>query len=54
MNEKLLEGRYFCMIYQRTDIAAAGKFGFHTMRTAARFEINGERIENLELIELEK
>lgn len=21
MNEKLLEGRYFCMIYQRTDIA---------------------------------
>ena len=33
---------------------AAGKFGFHTVRTAARFEINGERIENLELIELEK
>lgn len=31
---------------------AAGKFGFHTVRTAARFEINGERIENLELIEL--
>ena len=33
---------------------AARKFGFHTVRTAARFEINGERIENLELIELEK
>ncbi|WP_303179835.1 metallophosphoesterase [uncultured Butyricimonas sp.] len=33
---------------------AAGKFGFHTVRTAVRFEINGERIENLELIELEK
>lgn len=33
---------------------AAGKFGFHQVRTAVRFEINGERIENLELIELEK
>lgn len=33
---------------------AAGKFGFHQVRTAVRFGINGERIEDLELIELEK
>ena len=37
-----------------TNPGEAGKFGFHSVRTAARFEINGERIENLELIELEK
>lgn len=33
---------------------AAGKYGFHTVRTAIRFDINGDRVENLELIELEK
>ena len=31
---------------------AAGKQGWHQMRTAMRFEINGDRIENLEVIEL--
>ena len=31
---------------------AAGKSGFHKMRTIVRFEINGKRIENLEVIEL--
>lgn len=31
---------------------AAGKHGWHKMRTMLRFEINGEKIENLEIIEL--
>ncbi len=31
---------------------AAGKSGFHKMKTIVRFEINGNRIENLEVIEL--
>lgn len=31
---------------------AVGKQGWHTVRTLMRFEINGDRIENLELIEL--
>jgi putative phosphoesterase len=31
---------------------AAGKTGFHKMKTMVRFEINGSRIENLEVIEL--
>ncbi|MBV2227746.1 MAG: metallophosphatase family protein [Sphingobacterium mizutaii] len=31
---------------------AAGKQGWHQIRTAMRFEINGEKIENLEVIEL--
>lgn len=33
---------------------AVGKQGWHTVRTLMRFEINGDRIENLELIELGK
>lgn len=31
---------------------AAGKHGWHKMRTMLRFEINGEKIENLEVVEL--
>ena len=31
---------------------AAGKSGFHKIKTIVRFEINGKRIENLEVIEL--
>ena len=31
---------------------AAGKHGFHNVRTMLRFEINGAKIENLEAIEL--
>lgn len=31
---------------------AAGKYGWHTTRTLVRFDISGNRIENLELIEL--
>ena len=33
---------------------AVGKHGFHQVRTMLRFEINNEKIENLEIIELEK
>jgi putative phosphoesterase len=31
---------------------AAGKSGFHKIKTMVRFDINGKRIENLEVIEL--
>ena len=31
---------------------AAGKQGFHRVRTIVRFEINGEKINNMQLIEL--
>ncbi len=33
---------------------AAGKYGFHQVRTMLRFEINASKIENLEVIELER
>jgi len=33
---------------------AAGKHGFHKVRTMLRFEINKDKISNLEVIELEK
>jgi putative phosphoesterase len=33
---------------------AAGKYGIHTVRTMLRFEINEDKISNLEVIELEK
>ncbi len=33
---------------------AAGKHGFHNVRTMLRFEINEDKITNLEVIELEK
>lgn len=33
---------------------AVGKVGWHQMRTMMRFEINGDQIENLEVIELGK
>ena len=33
---------------------AAGKHGFHKIRTMLRFEINKDKISNLEVIELEK
>jgi len=33
---------------------ASGKHGFHQVRTLLRFEINNDKIENLEIIELEK
>ena len=33
---------------------AAGIYGFHQLRTMLRFEIDGEKIQNLEIIELSK
>ncbi len=33
---------------------AAGKYGFHKVRTMLRFEIHEDKISNLEIIELEK
>lgn len=33
---------------------AAGIYGFHQVRTMLRFEIDGEKIQNLEIIELSK
>ncbi|MEH6407180.1 MAG: metallophosphoesterase family protein [Leeuwenhoekiella sp.] len=33
---------------------AIGKHGFHTVRTMLRFEINGSKIENLEVIEIKR
>ena len=33
---------------------AAGKFGFHKTITLLRFAINGNRIEDLDLLEIEK
>ncbi|WP_435578789.1 metallophosphoesterase family protein [Gilvibacter sp.] len=33
---------------------AAGKHGFHKVRTMLRFEIDGERIQNLEVIEMKR
>jgi hypothetical protein len=33
---------------------AAGKSGFHQVRTMLRFVINGEAIQDLEVIEIEK
>lgn len=33
---------------------AAGKYGFHTVQTIVRLEIDGKKIQNLEVIELEK
>ena len=33
---------------------AVGKHGFHKVRTMLRFEINKDKIENLEIIELDK
>ncbi len=33
---------------------ACGKHGFHAVRTMLRFQIDGEKISNLEVIELGK
>lgn len=33
---------------------AAGRYGFHTVRTAVRFRLNEGKIEDLELVELNK
>jgi hypothetical protein len=40
----------FNMLYMNP--GAAGKSGFHKVRTVLRFQIDGKKIENLEAIEL--
>ncbi|MET2985827.1 metallophosphoesterase family protein [Aureibaculum conchae] len=47
MNDKKLNLLHF-------NPGAAGKQGFHKIRTMLRFEIDGSKIENLEVIELGK
>jgi len=47
---KVMQDKKYHMLYMNP--GAAGKHGFHKMRTALRFEINGKKIENLEAIEL--
>jgi predicted phosphodiesterase len=33
---------------------ACGKYGFHQVRTMLRFEIDGDKIQNLEVVEIGK
>ena len=47
---KVMQDKKHNMLYMNP--GAAGKHGFHKMRTLLRFEINGSRIEKLEAIEL--
>jgi len=47
---KVMQDKKYNMLYMNP--GAAGKHGFHKMRTALRFEINGNKIEKLEAIEL--
>src|SRR5690349_9274591 len=46
---KVMQDKTYDMLYMNP--GAAGKSGFHKMRTALRFEINAGKIENLEAIE---
>jgi uncharacterized protein len=47
---KVAKDKKYNMLYMNP--GAAGKHGFHKMRTLLRFEINGSKINNLEAIEL--
>lgn len=47
---KVVQDKKYNMLYMNP--GAAGKHGFHKMRTMLRFEINGSKIEKLEAIEL--
>ncbi|MCX6276019.1 MAG: metallophosphoesterase family protein [Bacteroidetes bacterium] len=47
---KVMQDKKYNMLYMNP--GAAGKHGFHKMRTLLRFEINGKKIEKLEAIEL--
>ncbi|MEO8086421.1 MAG: metallophosphoesterase family protein [Bacteroidota bacterium] len=47
---KVMQDKKHDMLYMNP--GAAGKHGFHKMRTLLRFEINGNKIENLEAVEL--
>ncbi len=47
---KVMQDKKYNMLYMNP--GAAGKQGFHKMRTMLRFEITGKKIENIEVIEL--
>jgi putative phosphoesterase len=47
---KVMRDTRFNLLYMNP--GAAGKSGFHKMRTILRFTINGKKIEDLEVIEL--
>ncbi len=47
---KVMQDKKHNMLYMNP--GAAGKHGFHKVRTILRFEINGNKIEKLEAIEL--
>jgi putative phosphoesterase len=47
---KVMHDKNHHMLYMNP--GAAGKHGFHKMRTVLRFKIDGKKIENLEAIEL--
>lgn len=47
---RVMQDKQYGMLYMNP--GAAGREGFHRMRTLLRFEVNGKKIENLEAIEL--
>jgi uncharacterized protein len=47
---KVMHDKKYNFLY--VNPGAAGRHGFHKMRTILRFEINGKKIENLEAVEL--
>ena len=49
---KVIQDKKFNLLHMNP--GAAGKHGFHQVRTMLRFEIDSEKISNLEVIELEK
>jgi len=49
---KVIPDKRFNLIHMNP--GAAGKHGFHKIRTMLRFTIDGNKIENLEVIEFEK
>ncbi len=49
---KVIQDKKFNLLHMNP--GAAGKYGFHQVRTMLRFEINSGNISNLEVIELEK
>ena len=52
-NSHMLKVQYDKMLKMlHINPGAAGKYGFHKVQTLIRFEIDGEKIQNLEVIEL--
>lgn len=47
---KVMQDKKYNFLYMNP--GAAGRYGFHKVRTLLRFEINRKKIENLEVIEL--